>query len=695
MNHLLLAVLTISLTSMLLAASTTHAEQDVPIIPRDVLFGNPERAQVRMSPDGKHLSWLAPLEGVLNVWVAPWDNPDDARPVTTDTNRGIRNHGWTYNNEQIIFIQDENGDEDWHVFAVDINTGTKIDLTPYENISARMAGASDRFPDHLLISINDRDPRFHDLYKVNTRTAERELLARNDRGFAGFSADHDFNVRLAVRTNQDGSIDWLVPSETEQGETSWTEYQHVPHEDARTTSIIGYTDDNQSVLIRESRDRNHTAIATLSLDTPKGEEEPERKLIAWSSTRDITGVLQHPKDHSVQGFFTYYKRQNRKIHKPEIEAHMQLLEGYAEGDLQLTARSLDDQRWVVAFIDDDNPVYYYTLDRETQTVRKLFSNNSRLEGLPLANTWPVQIRSRDGFILVGYLTLPEQHDPKGLAVPDRPLPMVLLVHGGPQARDRWGYNPQHQWLANRGYAVLSVNFRGSTGFGKGFLNAGNGEWAGKMHDDLIDAVDWAVGKRVADPDKVVIMGGSYGGYAALVGLTFTPDVFAAGISIVGPSNLETLLASIPPYWEAARSLMYKMIADPTTEEGREFLKERSPLTHVHRIQRPLLIGQGANDPRVKQAESDQIVDAMRAKNIPVTYVLYPDEGHGFARPENRMSFYAIAEAFLAETIGGRIQPVTKDDLQNSSITVPVGGEYIQGLEPVLSSHAAEEASADG
>jgi dipeptidyl aminopeptidase/acylaminoacyl peptidase len=285
--------------------------------------------------------------------------------------------------------------------------------------------------------------------------------------------------------------------------------------------------------------------------------------------------------------------------------------------------------------------------------------------------------------LVSYYSLPVDSDGDGDAIPDEPLPTVLFVHGGPWGRDRWGYDPWHQWLANRGYAVLSVNFRASTGFGKAFINAGNLEWGTRMHDDLIDAVEWAIEAGIADPERMAIMGGSYGGYATLAGLTFTPERFACGVDIVGPSNLVTLLETIPPYWEPRIELFTTRMGDFRTEEGRAFLAERSPLTHAERIVRPLLIGQGANDPRVKQAESDQIVQAMKAKGIPVTYVLYPDEGHGFARPENRLSFNAIVDAFLSRCLGGRFEPIG-DDLKGSTVTVPIGADALPGLAESLS-----------
>jgi dipeptidyl aminopeptidase/acylaminoacyl peptidase len=335
--------------------------------------------------------------------------------------------------------------------------------------------------------------------------------------------------------------------------------------------------------------------------------------------------------------------------------------------------SQDRRNWVVAYRHDDTPREYYLYDRDARQARWLFTSTPAFEGRPFVKMEPVTIRARDGLELVCYLSRPRG------APPGKRLPMVLLVHGGPWSRDGWGLHPTHQWLANRGYAVLSVNYRGSTGFGKAFINAANLEWAGKMHDDLIDAVDWAVAEGVADPDRVAIMGTSYGGYAALVGLTFTPEKFACGIDLVGISNLVTLMNTIPEYWKPWKSLWKVRMGDYTTEAGRQFLEERSPLNRVDRIVRPLLIGQGANDVRVKASESEQIVAAMQRHGIPVTYVFYPDEGHGLGRPENRSSFAAVVEAFLAAHLGGRCEPIG-DDFKDSTIEFKAGRELILGLD---------------
>jgi dipeptidyl aminopeptidase/acylaminoacyl peptidase len=365
-----------------------------------------------------------------------------------------------------------------------------------------------------------------------------------------------------------------------------------------------------------------------------------------------------------------------------VKGDFEYLESVADGELQIASRTLDDRTWIAAYLMDDGPVRYYLYDRPAKKAKFLFTNRKSLEDQPLVKMHSLVIRSRDGLNLVSYLTLPKDADPDGDGRPEAALPMVLIVHGGPWARDEWGFDPQAQMLSNRGYATLSVNFRGSTGFGKSFANAGNKEWAGKMHNDLLDAVDWAVKEKIADPKKVAIMGGSYGGYATLVAMTFTPEVFACGVDVVGPSNLFTLLKTIPPYWAPAIQMFKDRVGDLDTEEGRKLLEERSPLNFVDKIVRPLLIAQGANDQRVKQSEADQIVAAMTVKKIPVTYVLFPDEGHGFARPENSMAFNAVTELFLAKHLGGRFEPIG-NDFRGSTIEVPFGADDLNGLSPAL------------
>jgi dipeptidyl aminopeptidase/acylaminoacyl peptidase len=405
---------------------------------------------------------------------------------------------------------------------------------------------------------------------------------------------------------------------------------------------------------------------------------------------DVSATIMHPTKRTVQAAGSTFERLEWEILDESVQADIDYLETVADGEMNISDRTLDDTKWIVGYEMTDRPYSYYLYDRTEKHAEYLFSNRSALEGKTLARMHSLTVKSRDGMDLVSYLTLPSESDPDGNGRPTEAVPMVLFVHGGPWARDNYGYNSFHQWMANRGYAVISVNYRGSTGMGKAFTNAGDMEWSGKMHDDLIDVVDWAIAEGITNKDQVAIMGGSYGGYATLVGLTFTPDTFACGVDIVGPSNLITLLDSIPPYWEPMKKMFTSRVGDPETEEGHTILVNASPLTHVDKITKPLLIGQGANDPRVKQAESDQIVAAMNQKSIPVTYVLFPDEGHGFARPENMLSFTAVAEAFIADCLGGRVEPFGTD-FEGSSIEVPAGTEYIEGLDAALGTDESAEA----
>ena len=648
----------------------------VPLIPRKQLFGNPDKAMARLSPDGRKISYLAPVNGVLNVWVGPVDHVQTAEPVTNDTYRGIRFYGWAYTNEHILYIQDKDGDENWRVYSVDLNNGETNDLTPLEGVQAQFNRISHNFPDEVLIALNDRDPQLHDLYRLNIVTGERVLVQENE-GFAGltgsaFVTDDDYNVHFASRMTADGGVEIL--SLTDDG--SWELFFKIDVDDSLTTMPIGLDKSGRTLFMNDSRDRDTAALVALDLATG------EKSVLAEDSKADAGSVIVHPTKKHVQAVAFSYERKRWHVLDPSIADDLDYLRTVADGDVEIADRTLDDRNWVVAYLMDDGPLRYYLYDRENKQAHFLFTDREALKDAPLAKMHSAVIKSRDGLNLVSYYTLPLGTDSDGDGRPDEPLPTLLLVHGGPWGRDEWGYDSFHQWAANRGYAILSVNFRASTGFGKAFINAGDLEWGAKMHDDLLDGVDWAVEQGIADPDRIGIIGGSYGGYAALVGLTFTPETFACGVDIVGPSNLVTLLESIPPYWQPMIELLTKRAGDHRTDEGREFLTERSPLTHTDRIQRPLLIGQGANDPRVKQAESDQIVEAMQKKGIPVTYVLYPDEGHGFARPENNLSFTAVAEAFLAKVLGGRYEPIG-DDFQGSTITVPVGAEDVPGLAEVL------------
>ena len=662
------------------SAAAPTAPKEVELIPRDALFGNPERAGVQISPDGKYLSWIAPVDGVMNVWVAPAGDPAAARAVTDDKARGIRNYFWSYRPDTLLYLRDSGGDEDFHLYSVDLASNQSRDLTPFPKTTAQVVGVSPTRPDSILVGMNDRDAKWHDLYRVDLASGERTLVEKNTREIAGYIADGEYNLRFAQRSRPDGGLDIL-----KRAGDAWEKTDDVPFEDVLTTSVLGLTHDGKTLYLSDSRNRNTAAL--YAIDSGSG----QRTLLAEDARADIGGGLSDPRTGELQAVSVDYLRQEWKTLDDALVADLETLEAIGPGEAGVNARTLDDRTWIVAYSAAESPVVYYRYDRTPGAegkLTRLFSARPALDGKPLVPMWPQELKSRDGLTLPSYLTLPAQADADGDGKADHAVPMVLLVHGGPWARDGYGYSAWNQWLANRGYAVLLVNYRGSTGFGKDFTNAGDGEWAGKMHDDLVDAVNWAVGEGITTADKVAIMGGSYGGYATLAGLTFTPDTFACGVDIVGPSNLETLLATVPPYWAAFYEQLARRMGDPRTEEGRAWLKERSPLTHADKISKPLLIGQGANDPRVKQAESDQIVDAMKARNIPVTYVLFPDEGHGFARPENNKAFNAITENFLAKCLGGRAQPIG-EDLKGSSATVPAGADGVEGLAAALQSHTQD------
>jgi dipeptidyl aminopeptidase/acylaminoacyl peptidase len=649
---------------------------DVPLIPRRAFFGNPEKARARLSPDGKRLSFVAPIEGVLNVWVSPDDDPAKAKPVTFDKHRGVVSYTWAFTSKHILYTQDKNGDEDDHVYCIHLDSGEIKDLTPFPKIAAQIDSVSERFPEEIIVGINNRDPRFHDLYRINILKGEATLLQKNP-GYAGFLTDEDYRVRFAENITEDAGKELLKPG----AEGKWESFIKIGPLDAMTTSFAGFDKTGEKLYLFDSRERNTAALAYLDLNSNK------QHLVAEDSRADISGVLAHPTEKTVQAVSFTYARTEWKILDETVKADFEYLKTVADGEIQITGRTLDDKRWTVAYLMDNGPVRFYVYDRQPARKAKfLFTSNRELEKLPLVKMHPQVIKTRDGLNLVSYLSVPKWADPDGDGIPSEPLPMVLNVHGGPWARDEWGYDPEHQLLANRGYAVLAVNYRGSTGFGKDFLNAAQKEWAGKMHDDLIDAVNWAVEKKIARKDKVAIMGGSYGGYATLVGLTFTPDIFACGVDIVGPSNLITLMENPPEYWYSFLPVMKLRVGDWETPEGRKFLEARSPLTLVEEIKKPLLIGQGANDPRVKQAEADQIVKAMDTKKIPVTYVLFHDEGHGFARPENRFAFYAVTEAFLAKHLAGRFEPIGKA-FEGADFSVPSGKEQVPGVAEALKAKA--------
>ncbi|MEG4987064.1 S9 family peptidase [Microcoleus sp. BR0-C5] len=606
-----------------------------PLIEREILFGNPEKTSPKLSPDGKYIAYIAPDEhNVLQVQLRTVGQSDD-RQLTADKKRGIRIFFWTYSGEELIYQQDIDGDEKWHLFSVNIQSNLVRDLTPFQGVRSHLIALDRNFPNEILVGMNIGDRRKHDVYRINLKNGAVEFDTDNPGNIVGWTVDAQFQVRAATATTADGGSE-LVFRET--ADKSWESLRSWgPDEEG---GAVMFSENGKILYIMGNHDANAKRLIALDLETKQETD------VASDPEYDVGGIVVHPTKREIQAVSFYKDKQEWQILDQSIAEDFEDLGKFRPGEFDLTSRNLADTTWLIAYRTDDGPVYYYVYDRTSKTFTFLFSNQPKLEGLPLSSMEPISYTARDGLTIHGYLT-----KPVGVATP---VPAVLLVHGGPWARDTWGYNPQAQWLANRGYAVLQINFRGSTGYGKAFLNAGNREWAAKMHDDLLDGVNWLVETGIALQDKIAIMGGSYGGYAALVGLTFSPDVFACAVDIVGPSNLITLLQTIPPYWEPRKASLYHRVGNLETEP--EFLKSISPLSFVYRIQKPLLIAQGANDPRVKEAESEQIVNAMKQAGKPVEYVLYTDEGHGFARPENRLHFFAIAEEFLAKYLGGRFEP---------------------------------------
>jgi dipeptidyl aminopeptidase/acylaminoacyl peptidase len=608
------------------------------LIPLPVLFGNPERIMPRLSPDGSQLAWIAPHEGVLNVWVAPID-PDEgvdwaaARVVTDDADRGIRQFAMAHDGRHLLYLQDKGGDENWRLYDVDLPTMQRRDLTPFDGVQTQLIGLERSHPDEVLLGLNQANPQLHDVYRLNLVSGELTKEIDNP-GYLGWLADAELQVRAAVAPQPDGSFMLMV---TSGADVSWRELLKIPAEDAEGTDPLCFSADGGSLLLRSSVDAEASRLVRIDLATGATE------VLAEDPEADVSAVRVHPDTREPQIVTFLKERSVYRVLDPSVAGHVAAIRRLHAGDPVFAHGDDEDRVWLAAFTNDTGSVTYYTYDTVSGAASFLFEARPELARYELAAMEPFSFAARDGLTIHGYLTFP-------LGVDRSDLPTVLVVHGGPWARDAWGFDPNAQWLANRGYLCIQVNFRGSTGYGKAFLNAGDREWGAKMQDDLSDAVAHAISQGWADPAKVAVVGGSYGGYAALAGATFTPDLYCCAVDIVGPSNLITLIQTIPPYWTPMISMFHRRVGDP--EKDRDFLWSRSPLSAADRIRIPLLIAQGANDPRVKQAESEQIVAALEQHGIEYDYMLFPDEGHGFAKPENRLKFYAAADTFLSRHLGG-------------------------------------------
>lgn len=649
-------------------ARTTSEE----LIPRDVLFGNPENTSPILSPDGNYLAYLAPSpDGVMNIFVRDLNNQatnGDAkandRQITDDKKRAIRSLSWAYDNKSIFFMQDKAGDENFHLYVTDALPTESVDengvplardLTPGDNVKASTIITNHRYPDEILIGTNERDPQIFDIYRCNYQTGEKVLDTLNPGDVVGWGAEDDsFTIRSATVKNPMDSSSTVRIRDSIDAE--FKDVFHFPY--GEEGGLLDFcADGGKTGYLRSTIGRDTSALLKVDLATGETLEE-----IFSNDQADIGGVTLDKDTKEVRAVTYNYARTERVFMDQDLEADYNFLMTQLPNpncEIGVSSRSLDETKWIISMLRSDGPTEYMIYDKPNKAVTPLFVSNPKLLPYKFSQMEDVRIPAHDGMELVGYLTR---------SVTEGPSPMVLLVHGGPWARDYFGFNPSAQWFANRGYATLQVNFRGSTGYGKSFLHKGDKQWGvGDMQHDLTSAVNWAIEQGIADPDNVCIYGGSYGGYACLAGLTFTPELYKCGVDIVGPSNIKTLLDSIPDYWKPIRNDMLLKIGDVDGDE--EFNRKISPLFHVDSIKAPLLIGQGANDPRVKQAEADQIAFTMKEKGIPCEYVLYPDEGHGFARPENRIDFNGRVEKFLAEHLGGRAEEF--DEVEGATAQFPL------------------------
>ncbi|MFO8183373.1 MAG: S9 family peptidase [Candidatus Aegiribacteria sp.] len=633
-----------------------HVESEgaADLIPRTVLFGNPERIGPQLSPDGSLIAYIAPVDSVLNLWVMNVDGTG-ARQLTYDTNRGVTNYFWAKNGQDILYMQDQAGEENTHVYRLDVETEEVTDLTPFEGVKAYVSDTDRDQPNTVIIEMNRNNPMFFDVYSCDLETGELTLLQENpgtlDDGtmVVGYMTDQDLNIRgMATIDPADGTIRFFLRDSMDD---EWEEF--VSFSALDTVSPQRFSEDGSGLYYQSNLESNTTKLLYQDLETGEVTE------IAHDTLADIGGVSFDPFTGEPRAVSFHYLRRNVEVLDPSISEDYRFLGDYHEGDFGVVSSDLADSTWIVAYFTPQSPAVYYIYDRPAQDMTFLFNAIPALEDYRLAEIEPLIIPARDGWELPSYLTLPRDSI-------DGPLPMVLYVHGGPWARDYYGYEPFAQMLADRGFAVLQVNFRASAGFGKDHLNAGNKEWGGLMQDDLTDAVNWAIDQGIADPERIVIMGGSYGGYATLAGVTFTPDLYCAGVDFFGPSNLITFRETVPPYWRPLDALMDIRIGD--LEEDSLMLEERSPLNHVENITVPMLIVQGANDPRVVQAESDQMVQALRENGNEVYYLVYENEGHGFAIEANRLEFAGRVEEFLYTHVPG-VECQMYEEIPNSTVQV--------------------------
>lgn len=646
------------------------AVQRTSLVPRDALFASPTYSELQISPDGKQLAFLHPLNGVLNVWIAPLDDIEAATAVTRFDTRPPDSFQWSPDGRYILVLKDVGGEEQSQLWVANLEERTVTNITADPAVQTKIVKLSKRRPGEILVGMNIRDRRYRDIYRIDLATGQRTEVFRNERNYIDVVADPDFNIRLAVRGNADGSstyfrLDPAGPSE----------FMTIPLASLRNSKILGL-DGAGTLLMFDSRISDKANLVSVDLATGK------QSLLAASGRADIvdslfdeaSGALLATREDPLVSEWT--------VRSEDARAEFAALQAAVAGPFKIVDQTPDNARWLLLETVPSRPDRYSWWDRKSRTLTPLVSTRPGLAQRPLPRRVPVMIGSRDGLTLPSYLTLPTNAKLGADGMPAAPVPMVLLVHGGPWLRDDLAFDAQHVWLANRGYAVLSVNFRASGGFGSDFMAKGDRKWSETMHDDLLDGVQWAIGKGVTAKGRVAIMGLSYGGYSTLVGLSFTPDTFQCGVDLAGPSNLVRQVASMPDWWTWQRPQFVNRVGDPATRQGAADLMRRSPIARVDAISKPLLVTNGANDPRVFPDQSDEIVGALTARGKPVTYAFYPDEGHVYAKDATNISFAAIAEHFLSKCLGGPAEPYG-DDLVGSRVELKAGAQFLPGLEAAL------------
>ncbi|MEA3475365.1 MAG: S9 family peptidase [Candidatus Cloacimonadota bacterium] len=604
------------------------------IIPMKDFFRNPEKASFQLSPDGEHISFLQPWENRMNVHIQKIGE-DKVTRITDATERDIWYYFWV-NNNRIVFLQDKGGDEFFKLYAVDIDGSNLKVLTPFEKVKIRMVDDLEDNEEEMIISTNKRNPQIFDVYRININTGKIEMIAKNPGNISYWVTDHDGKLRIAIAT--DGVNKSLLYRPTEKEPFQVIEKTSFKE----TIAPLFFTFDNKNLYVSSNIGRDKDAIYEYDLENKK-----LGKLIYENPEVDVGRLMKSRKRKKITGV-NYYtdKAQVHFLDDERKQLHDDLEKLLPEYEVATYDFSKDEMKCLIVTYSDRKRSTYYYYNRETKELMKLAETSPWINEDEMAVMKPITYKSRDGLTINGYLTLPKGVKPKN-------LPVVINPHGGPWARDRWGYNPQVQFLANRGYAVLQMNFRGSTGYGRKFWEASFKQWGKTMQDDITDGVNWLIEKGIADPNRIGIYGGSYGGYATLAGLAFTPDLYACGVDYVGVSNIFSWMKAFPPYMKPYIEMIYEMVGDP--EKDKELLESASPLFHVDKIKAPLLIAQGANDPRVPKTESDQIVEALEEKGIEVSYMVKDNEGHGFMNEENRFDFYRAMEKFLHGHLGGRVE----------------------------------------